>query len=200
MKRGSTVHTYSLLNFIYQSFNISNSNEYNDVSVESHLMFYWTFELLLFTTVNTQGVQVILCYKIYGCQISFLALEFKHSMCFTAIIVYLTSRISVNTRCKKMTSCRWNLLESSLFTWVVYIYKTGSLIHISWTKKINCKWLCTYHMARNIFVKLNLVVGKINCVLPNIIPPTFNAQNLILAIKTVNAYILYQSVFFKRLL
>ena len=31
-----------------------------------------------------------------------------------------------------------------------------------------------YRMAANIGVKLNLVFGKISCVSPNFIPPTFN--------------------------
>ena len=50
-------------------------------------------------------------------------------------------------------------------------------------------------MARNIVIELNLAVGKINCVSPNFIPPTFNTCNKSSIIVTLPNLILNQTIF-----
>ena len=47
------------------------------------------------------------------------------------------------------------------------------------------KTVTKYCMAGSIGMELNLAVGKINCMSPNFVLPTFNT-----CIKTLNAYIL----------
>ena len=66
-------------------------------------------------------------------------------------------------------------------------YITYILIHYH-----KLQHLIPYRMAKNIDVKLSLVIGKINHVSPNFILSTFNS-----CIKSLNAYILYQSKVFE---